>query len=461
MSTEIYHGPPGSYKSSTVLWFRLLDALRQGRVVITNLQGLKTIDEIQFELGEIFPATAKIFRISIGHDRGLNLMRNFYQWMPIGAFIFIDEVQDVYPNDKTFKAHDYDNKGEGYFDSQLPVELVELYHKEQREIKDNVDLNEYLDDVGESLFDERGYLRYPRTMRECFMRHRHYNWDIIFATPDIKEVIGFVRSATEKGYAHVSKDAIPIKYFKRRPRVLEHPPKENGMSVKKGDITTHRKIPLDVFKLYKSTATGKNTKSGAGGSPFDWRHKIGLAFVVGYIVFLINFFTDGDDTKEVLSGDKIPNIQKVDNQKTLPKNKVNNKENSPLPIKDNGENTSFVARHGSVSELFANDNNVNLPYNAQSMYLTGLVTESLSKNNIKRHYIFNLLVDGYRHSITSDDLYSLGYKVFYKSDCLVELRAEHSSNFVYCELKKRDETPVQNDELNSAVRDSSLVASLG
>ena len=139
MATEIFHGAPGSYKSSTVMWFRLLDALRSGRVVISNLQGLKTIEVIQFELGEIFPTTARIYRISIGHENGLMLIRNFYQWMPIGAFIFIDEVQDVYPNDKTFKAEDYNNKGEGFFDKFLPVELVEFYHKEQRQIKNNVD----------------------------------------------------------------------------------------------------------------------------------------------------------------------------------------------------------------------------------------------------------------------------------------------------------------------------------
>ena len=139
MATKVFHGPPGSYKSSTAMWFEILPALRSGRVVVTNLQGIKDLEEMQRELGEVFPSTARLLRISIGNDLGMLLMRNFYHWLPIGSLIFLDEIQDIYPNDKSFKASDYDYKEEGAFNEKLPAEFVEIYHQEQREIKSNID----------------------------------------------------------------------------------------------------------------------------------------------------------------------------------------------------------------------------------------------------------------------------------------------------------------------------------
>ena len=95
------------------------------------------------------------------------------------------------------------------------------------------------------------------------------------------------------------------------------------------------------------------------------------------------------------------------------------------------------------------------------MYLTGLVTERFTKTNVKRHYLFNLEIEGSKRSISSDDLYLLGYKLFYKTDCLVELRSETTSNFVYCELLERSTTPIRESNRSiPAIEDSSLIASL-
>jgi zona occludens toxin len=297
------------------------------------------------------------------------------------------------------------------------------------------------------------------------MRHRHHNWDIAFATPDIKEVIGFVRSATEVAFAHVSKDAIPFPYFKRRPRVLEHSPKEAGTTIKSNSVTTNRKIPLDVFKLYKSTATGKTTKSGASSSPVDWRHYVGFTFILTYIIYLVYFLSDSDDVPQDLPNPAVSFTQKSKIEKGTKENNQLTKKSLSGSDRDALEAASVTARNGSVSELFAPDNNIKLPYNAQSMHLSGLVTERFTKTNVKRHYLFNLVVEGSKRFISSDDLYQLGYKVFYKSDCLVELRSDTSSNFVYCELIERDTNPViDSNRTIPAVKgsslDSSLIASL-
>jgi zona occludens toxin len=445
--SKIYHGPPGSYKSSSAVWFDVVPALREGRVVVTNVQGIKTLEEIQRSLGEIFPSTARLLRISIGNDSGLTLMRNFYHWLPIGSMLFIDEVQDIYPNDKTFKAADYDYIKEGQYDSLLPPEFVEIYHSEQVKIKDNVDLDDYLDDLGGSLFDERGYLRYPRTLRECFMRHRHFNWDILLATPDIKEVAGFIRSVCDVAYAHSSKDAIPIPYYKRRPRVLEHSPKSNGLTVGKHDITIFRKIPLTVFDLYASTATGKTAKTGVGKSPVTFSLVAGFAFIIAFVLYMVFFFFDPkspendqgsiDHSSSLLLEDK-----KVLQEAQMANSKVNK------AVKDGITQDSPVSfRDASVSVITSPNNFVALPFRASKMYLNAVNTVYYNSNHLSRDYVFTLDIKGERMSVSSDILLSMNYKIFYKSPCMVELRADDVSSYIYCEPNREsDISTLANNE---------------
>lgn len=439
MATKVFHGPPGSYKSSTAMWFEILPALRAGRVVVTNLQGIVSIEQMQSELKEVFPESARLLRISIGSDDGMLLIRNFFHWLPIGALIFIDEIQDVYPNDKSFKATDYDYVKEGRFDEQLSTDFVEIYHREQRAIKDNIDVDDYLDDLGNSLFDERKYLRYPRTLRECFMRHRHYNWDILIATPDIKEIANFVRSVCEVAYCHSSKDAIPIPYYKRRPRILEHMPKSNGTSVGKNEIVYFKKVPLDVFKLYKSTATGKSTKSGAGKSPFTGKLAAGLTVILCYLLYMVFFFFDDDSDKIPLPSNnaKTTEIQPHAKASQAPKKSLQKANENGIKGRPTIDDVSF--RDASVSSIITGNNFVNLPYSATAIYINGITTVSHGRHQISRDYVFTLYVGEEAFSMNSDSLIDMGYKVFYKKPCLVELRSDIGSNYVYCEPKRLEE----------------------
>jgi zona occludens toxin len=455
MATKVFHGAPGSYKSSTAMWFEIVPALRAGRVVVTNLQGIKDLEDIQRELKEVFPSTARLLRISIGNDTGMLLMRNFFHWLPIGAMIFLDEIQDIYPNDKSFKASDYDYKEEGAFDEFLPDEFAEIYHNEQRKIKSNVNIEDYQDDIGESLFDERDYLRYPRTLRECFMRHRHYNWDILLATPDIKEISSFIRSVCEVAYAHSSKDAIPIPYYKRRPRILEHLPKTNGIKADKNDIVTFKKVPLDVFKLYKSTATGKSTKSGAGQSPITPSVIVGFAFLVAYILYMVFFFFDDESTEiaEPLANNLPNEILQSSKASTAAVQVVNA---SVLTTqKSDGEISPFSFRRASVSTVTAPNNFVALPFGATKMYVNAVNTVYFNKHRVTRDYVFTAYIDGEVLNVGSESLIAMGYKIFFNSDCLVELRSNNHSNYVYCEPTKPSE-PIQEARGNSPVQLSVL-----
>lgn len=434
MATKIFHGPPGSYKSSTVCWFELLEALKAGRLVVTNLQGIKTLEEISAELNIVFPASARLVRISSNNDTGRKLMRCFYHWLPIGAFIFIDEIQDIYPNDRTFKASDYDYKEEGFFDNELPKDVVELYHEKQRVIKQNVNIADYEDDIGLSIFDERDYIKYPPTLRESFMRHRHFNWDIVLATPDIKEVAGFIRSVCEIAYAHSSKDSVPIPYFKRRPRVLEHLPSSNGNSVKKGDITTFRKIPLDVFKIYKSTATGQSTNSGAGNSPITLSLLLGSAVFIAAAVFIIYvvFFR----TSSVSSSKPVEKVQAV--QLSNGQAQVSAQVGSQGVQKGN----SFIDGNVSSEAVFKAPSALVIPFDADSIYLTAInktykpkvfkVVSGLVEvvSSITYSFLFVLKIDGDDFYVSGDDLVNMGYKLEYLSESIVKVSDGSGFKFV-------------------------------
>jgi len=434
MATKIFHGAPGSYKSSTVCWFELLPALVAGRLVVTNLQGVKTIEEISRELNIVFPASARLVRISSNNDLGRELIRNFFHWLPIGAFIFIDEIQDIYPNDRSFKATDYDYKSEGFWDDKLPPEVKALYHEKQKLIKSLVDISEFEDDIGLSIFDDRDYIKYPPTLRESFMRHRHYNWDIVLATPDIKEVSGFIRSVCEAAFAHTSKDSAPFPYFKRRPKVLEHLPSGNGTVTKKGDIVTNRKIPLDVFKIYKSTATGQNTKSGAGGSPITLSIILGAGVFVACVVFIIYIFffrTSHIENNKIAS---IPVFDKT------------SQNGFKVPPKDIQKDIHSPVGRVTPKTLFEDVGSLTLPYSADAIYLTGINKIYRLGKRVTAEYVFSVHIGTDEFSVNSSDLVVMGYRISFKSDSVVSLSDGVNSRLVFFapvkyEKPERDVSP--------------------
>jgi zona occludens toxin len=285
------------------------------------------------------------------------------------------------------------------------------------------------------------------------MRHRHYNWDILLATPDIKEIAGFIRSVCEVAYCHSSKDAIPIPYYKRRPRILEHLPKSNGTTVGKNDIVSFKKVPLDVFKLYKSTATGNTTKSGAGQSPFTFKLVAGFAFILLYILYMVFFFFDDDSDKVSVQANKSKATQIQSNKTIDQKFKKSIKKGGGDGVKDMPSIDDVSFRDANVSAIITGNNFVNLPYAASAIYINGITTVTHGNHQVSRDYVFTLYVHDKPFSVSSDSLLDMGYKVFYKKPCLVELRSDIGSNYVYCELDE-----LKDDSVDSgAVTEVSLL----
>ncbi|WP_338593336.1 zonular occludens toxin domain-containing protein [Shewanella khirikhana] len=295
MASIFVHGAPGSYKSASTLWYELLPALREGRLVITNIEGLKPLETIEAILCEKFPPTAKLWRVSTQNPTGLALMRRFWCWAPIGAFILIDEVQGVYPSskaDKTFKIETL-TKIHASEMPGLPPSFLAEFQTRLDDVSPSTFGEGDVDDLGITMFDDNGHIIYPVDISDAFNRHRKYNWDLVYCTPDIDEVHPIVRGIAETAYAYKHNDALGklIPYYKRRPRIYPHKPRENGSYVPaKASIFT-RKVPVQVFSLYKSTSTGAITGQTKGTTPFSDIRFIGvIVILIAVIIYYIWFF---------------------------------------------------------------------------------------------------------------------------------------------------------------------------
>ena len=110
-------GTPGSYKSAYANEKFLLPALRQGRHVYTNMEGLEpTYIAVFFDLDPVEVSEHLHFLGRVYDDDGNyvedpELVRRFYVDLPENALVIIDETQNYY-NSRDFK--------EGYSNDLIP-----------------------------------------------------------------------------------------------------------------------------------------------------------------------------------------------------------------------------------------------------------------------------------------------------------------------------------------------------
>lgn len=417
MAANIFHGAPGSFKSASVFWYELLPALRAGRVVVTNIEGILTKETIEMELDETFPESADIWRLSSQTKNGLYLWRRWFWWMPVKAFIIMDEVQDIFPNDsKVFKPEELDNKGIDSLREHLPTKYYDHYKKELALF--TPDLSEgSRDDTGEIILDENGHILYPQLMREANMRHRKYNWDIIYCTPEITEIHKLVRSVCEFAYSYKYNQALEfIPYFKRRPRFHEHSPKSSGVPKKKDDLTKWRRVPVEVHKCYRSTSTGKITKRGGVNAFKD----PSLITSVALLFLCVCYATWWAFIKE--------------DAKTFSSTSVEyNQENRQVSRSATTENSSISGSVNPVSNSNEIRISLELPYDATKIYLTGYQDVVLNKDKRYKQFFFVMTVGDDQVSINNHDLYYFGYEVSFINECMVKLKKEKQFQVVTCE----------------------------
>lgn len=254
MTTAIIHGDPGSYKTSTLISDFLVPAIIQGRHVITNIRGVKSVEEIadiyDFEL----PDTSQITLVPF-NEAGFEQMARFFHWAPEGALILMDEGQRVYPTRlRDFSAYDL-NKSSPHYDE-----------------------------------------RRPKTVEDSFDSHRHMNWDIYISTPNISKVHKEIRAVAEFGYRHKNMASI-FAFMKGRYKKVTHNAENSGASLSHEITSSIVKIDPRCFDVYQSTSTGKakDTESAKAVSPFT-RPKVQIIFLFFIVAFGFIFYR--------LSGDK-------------------------------------------------------------------------------------------------------------------------------------------------------------
>ncbi|ENM5844834.1 toxin [Vibrio mimicus] len=282
MAIFIRTGANGSYKSAYTAYFTIFEALKAGRVVVTNIEGMEPLPEIEKRFDIQFPSTARLIRIFSRDLKGKELWQHFFCWCPIGALIVIDECQDIFSKNIGFRMEkvfyrplseflpllppDYEN----FFNSRyVPVDMSQLKPCE-------------MDDRGMAEYDEDGRIIYPQSFNEGFMRHRKYNWDIHLLSPDWGQIDTAIRACAEECYFHKGRDA----YFwaVRKPYIFKHAKNVSTPVIPKGKDPnlTKKKIPLDAFLLYKSTSTG-NTQNGKGVNMLLSNPKILAALIIGIL----------------------------------------------------------------------------------------------------------------------------------------------------------------------------------
>ncbi|WP_462181562.1 zonular occludens toxin domain-containing protein [Pseudoalteromonas gelatinilytica] len=407
MSASIFHGAPGSFKSASAVWFEVLPALRKGRLVVTNIEGILPLEEIETELQETFPESAQLWRLSSQNEEGLNLWRNWYHWMPTGALVLIDEVQDVYPTEVTFKPESCNYKHVDNYKNLIPEHWYTYHYKQLEKFKPDDLTSGDVDDLGREIFNEHGHIIYPKTLKECYMRHRKYNWDIICCTPDITSVHKYIRNVSQYAYAHKYFDGLAaIPYYNRRPRIFEHNPKLDGKTPSKSSTITWKKIPIEVHKCYKSTATGGITKGQGKNFLYSPAFAFPVAMVFCCILYWLWYFTSSDEPVET--------VQATNNQST----------------QNTQESTSSNTNNAVVQVLDGQPISVGMPYGATDIFVTG-IQEVKRPERTHREFIFEFITERYgTFSINSYELASMGFSIQYFSPCNVVIR-QLKTDFVY------------------------------
>ncbi|AGU97550.1 zonular occludens toxin domain-containing protein [Vibrio campbellii] len=433
MATSFRYGHGGSYKSACAVWFDLLPALREGRVCITNIHGMQPLDIIEKRLGEKFPDSARLIRISSRNPEGFELWKYFFCWAPIGAFILIDECQQIYSTNAGFKMANIHKRPFADFQPHLPEGFSELFQSRWLTVDTSSLDNGEIDDCQRTRFDEQGRIIYPENFNNAFMEHRHYNWDIVLLTPDFAQIPKELKGVAELAKQHKGKDG--IFFSNRKPRILEHDPTRTVTKPSKDDVVYNLKVPLDVHLLYASTVTGQITKAGLGKNIFlNPKFLAAMALMVlsfGYVIYaLIGLFSDPETAAS----------QGTQPHQTTQQSSVSSSQSKSSPGQTSADNS--VVGSGR-SDCTGTDCGTR-PYhdigtvpawfplaNSESIYVSA-VERWHKPNSIRVSVHFEVITPRGVSYLDDSFLKKLGIQMDYLDDCLVQLSSGESNFYVTC-----------------------------
>jgi zona occludens toxin len=366
MAIGIHHGPSGSYKSSGVVDDYLLPAMLEGRHVVTNLRGVT-----RENCFDIVPETHPEFDVTYidtSKKAGREKILIFWHWVPHGALLLFDEARTIFP----MRLRDSDLK--------------------------KLDLHDY-----ES--KDR-----PMSFAEAFDEHRHYNWDIVVMAVSIKAVRSEIREPADAAYKHKNR-ALLGAFFKGKYNLGVHDPDVNGTNPSQFQSVNKREIKdARVFKLYKSTKTGKHQDTNNGNSIFkNGRLMVSMVIASCSLGYAAYSFAYNDVFSENPSGNTIESVAPA---KVVPVS-------SPLEVRSvsiNSLGSVQVNQSFSVEPFYGHQFIIQASLSAESRYL----------------YFFTASKAGSSFPITSIQLEEAGYSVIRVTDCAATIVFKQNRQNVNC-----------------------------
>lgn len=374
MSIKIHHGANGSYKTSGAIQDDAIPALKAGRVIITNIRGF-TLDSVMKVFPES-PQSVEVINLSMEVLDDLEKLRTWFRWAPRGAFLIFDETQILFP--KQWKEKDIDR-----FDFPGGPEAAKEADR-------------------------------PVSWLDAWTRHRHWNWDIVLTTPNIRYIRDDIRLTCEKAYIHANLALIGIK---GRYKEAMHDAQENKASSDGNSIVTIKKIKKETFSLYESTATGIVTDTTAGKNLFLSPKVLGLLV----FITLVAVYALSNGRPAVLGGSQ-PTKTGLDINKT----------GSQTIIQDSKKNHSLAGSNVGANKNPDGSPRLDNPLGGFSLAIVGGASGQVA-GYPRRVALFSATSpESAVTYFTLHDLNILGYKVTFKTPCIAEISSKSGSQFVYC-----------------------------
>lgn len=225
MSIKTHHGPPGSYKTAGAMSEDFVRAAKEGRVIVTNVRGV-TAERVRQHVPGL-PSDFDVIHVGDKTPEDRRRWAIWFHWVPPGAFIFVDEAQKIWP--KNWRESDIRSL-------------------------------DYPGGLNKAAEDDR-----PPTWEAAFEQHRHWNWDMVFTTPNYNKIRQDIKDCGELAYKHKNLGIFGnIPGLKGRYIEGAHLADDDGGSVSQFLTINKKKVPSYVFNIYDSTATGEFSDTKAG-----------------------------------------------------------------------------------------------------------------------------------------------------------------------------------------------------
>lgn len=375
MPIKIHHGPPGSYKTSGALGDDFLREAKEGRLVVTNVRGMSR-ERVLEHFADI-PESFDLIFLDDRTEEGRKKLHTWFHWLPEGAYLFVDEAQDIWPRwwrDSDLSKLDYPGGREKAAQDNRPLDWAMAWDK-----------------------------------------HRHWNWDLVLTTPNIKKVRDDIRGVADAAYKHKN---LMLLGFGGRYVEGFHAPDDAGTSESHFYSINRKKVPAYVWNLYDSTATGKvsDTKNG-----INLLSNPRILLLLGALVIGCFFALRGGGT--VLGAGASGSGSAQPAASGVPQNGIASPAGgagSPVRPAAPNRGAAGVVAHGKSHRDAAD---LAVPY----VDLDPVVMGTSEWRGKKRYYI-----DAGDAMLTSDDYLKAGYTMTEMGPCAVKFQIQGFTQIVRC-----------------------------